>query len=334
MDKKINVVYASDNQFAEIMGVSLLSLYDNNKEFEEINVYILDSGICDDNIEKIDAVACQYKRSQPVYLKAINVAEKLGMNVELDRGSFSQYARLFVSSQLPKELTKVLYLDCDIIINRSLYELWNINMNGNTIGALKDAFSKYYRKNIDLEDNDVMFNSGVMLIDLCLWRKRDTERKLLDFIVNHKGKIQQGDQGALNAILSKETFVLSPVYNSITNFYDFNYEEMLVYRKPVDFYSKQEVETAVENPVIIHFTSGFMSERPWNIGCTHRYVGKWMEYKRKSPWADAPLRTPKKVSGLKGIYIKLTKFMPRKLVISISGLLQAYGRPLLNRFIK
>ena len=31
-----------------------------------------------------------------------------------------------------------------------------------------DAFSKHYRANIDLEENDIMFNSGVMLIDILI----------------------------------------------------------------------------------------------------------------------------------------------------------------------
>ena len=45
MDKKLQIVYAADDQFAEILGVSLTSLYENNKNMEEIHVYILDSNI-------------------------------------------------------------------------------------------------------------------------------------------------------------------------------------------------------------------------------------------------------------------------------------------------
>lgn len=41
MDKKLHVVYASDDHFAEILGVSLTSLYENNRNMEQIHVYIL-----------------------------------------------------------------------------------------------------------------------------------------------------------------------------------------------------------------------------------------------------------------------------------------------------
>ena len=42
---KISVVYSSDNKFAEILGVSLVSLYENNTNFSNIDVYVISSYI-------------------------------------------------------------------------------------------------------------------------------------------------------------------------------------------------------------------------------------------------------------------------------------------------
>ena len=327
--EKAYIVYASDDRFAEILGVSLVSLYDNNPEFQEIFVYILDSGISEENRRKLDSIAAQYGRAALQYIKAVNISEQLSMQVNLDRGSTSQYARLFVSSVLSSDIHRVLYLDCDIIINQSIRELWCMDLQGNIIGALGDAFSKQYRKNIDLEPHDVMFNSGVMLIDLDLWRRDNVEQKLLAFIKKKNGNIQQGDQGALNAILSRQTYCFEPRFNSVTIFYDFTYEEMLAYRKPVDFYSKEEVAKAIEDPVLIHFTTSFLSRRPWYDGCQHKYAGRWKTYKDKSPWKDAPNWAFQEPSGAKGLYIRLTSKLPRKAVIWFSSLLQVYGRPFL-----
>ena len=326
-----HIVYATDDNFAEILGVSLVSLYENSKDVDDIIVYVLDSGISDENIEKLKSLPKKYSRSDLSFIKATDISKELSMNVNLDRGSLSQYARLFVSSVLPAKLDRVLYLDCDIIINKSISELWNLDIKGKTIAALKDAFSKQYRKNIDLEPDDIMFNSGVMLIDLDKWRRENIESKLLEFIRKKNGKIQQGDQGALNAILSKETFCLEPRFNSVTIFYDFSYEEMMVYRKPVDFYPREEIELAVREPSIIHYTTSFLSTRPWYEDCEHRYVAEWFKYKDISPWSDKPLWTEKKKNGIKGLYVSLCNKMPRKLMIGFSGILQAYGRPLVYR---
>lgn len=116
-----HIVYASDDRFAEILGVSLVSLYENSKDMENIIVYILDSGITDWNKKKLVSVCKSYNRSDVIFIPGKNISEKLSMNVAVDRGSLSQYARLFVSSDLPQELSRVLYLDCDTVV-KSLLE--------------------------------------------------------------------------------------------------------------------------------------------------------------------------------------------------------------------
>lgn len=327
IDDKMHVVYASDDGFAEIMGVSIVSLYENNRDMSEVAVYILDSGISEENKVRLNSISEKYSRPLPVWIKATNISDKLNMKVEVDRGSLSQYARLFVSSVLPAELERVLYLDCDIIINRSLSGLWTLDMKGKTIAALKDAFSVKYRPNIGLKGKDIMFNSGVMLIDLKKWKAQKVEDRLLKFIADRRGVIQQGDQGALNAVLSHDTYCFDPCYNSQTVFYDFSYKEMMIYRDPPEYYSEQEIKNAVENPAVIHYTTSFMSERPWIRGCRHRYTNKWLHYKKLSPWVDKPLWEPKKQSGVKKLYTGFIKAMPRGFAVWLSGMLHRYGRP-------
>ncbi len=329
-ESAVQIVYASDDRFAEIMGVSIVSLFENNKNIDEINVYILDSCIANNNKEKIELVCQSYKRQNPIWIQAKDISQELNMEVALDRGSLSQYARLFVSSVLPEHLNRVLYLDCDIIINQSIEELWNLDMKGKTIAALMDAFSKHYRSNIGLAPNDVMFNSGVMLIDLNRWREQKVEEKLLRFIIDRKGKIQQGDQGALNGVLSHDTFCFEPRFNSVTIFHDFTYDEMLIYRKPPSFYDEKQIIRAVNTPLVIHFTTSFLSDRPWIKGCKHRYVDEWMRYKEMSPWFNMELyKDNRSIWEKKGLAIY--KLLPDKVSVYIAGLVQAYIRPFINR---
>lgn len=325
-----HIVYASDDKFAEILGVSMVSLYENSKDMDDIVVYLLDSGITDENKQKLLSVCKSYRRSDVIFIPAKNISEKLSMNVAVDRGSLSQYARLFVSSDLPQELSRVLYLDCDIIVKKSIRELWNLDLQGKTIGALMDAFSKHYRANIDLEPDDIMFNSGVMLINLKKWRRDNVEDRLLKFIAAKNGRIQQGDQGALNAVLSRETYCFEPRFNSVTIFYDFTYEEMLIYRKPPKFYSEEKVNEAVENPSVIHFTTSFLSKRAWMKGCKHRYADEWLKYKKTSPWKDEPLWEDNRLQWQQ-TGARLIKKLPRGMAIGLAGLMQAYGRPWMNR---
>lgn len=328
-----HIVYASDDKFAEILGVSIVSLYENSKDMDDIVVYVLDSGIKQENREKLLLVCREYMRTEIQFIPAKDISKKLSMNVTTDRGSLSQYARLFVSSDLPNNLSRVLYLDCDIIVKKSIRELWNLDLHQKTIGALMDAFSKYYRVNIDLKENDIMFNSGVMLIDLDKWKKDKVEDKLLKFISKKKGRIQQGDQGALNAVLSHDTYCFEPRFNSVTIFYDFNYREMMIYRRPPRFYTEGQVKEAVENPSIIHFTTSFKSLRAWVKGCKHRYADEWIKYKNMSPWKDNELWDDNRPAW-KQKCLKAYNRLPRWLSVRIAGIMQVYGRPLRNRLIK
>ena len=325
-----HIVYASDNKFAEILGVSIVSLYENSRDMDDIVVYVLDSGIEQDNKNKLLSVCHKYGRTEIIFIPAKNISEKLSITVNTDRGSLSQYARLFISSDLPVELGRVLYLDCDIIIKQTVRELWNIDLHSKTIGALMDAFSKYYRANIGLKEDDIMFNSGVMLIDLSKWRKDRIENKLLNFIIEKNGWIQQGDQGVLNAVLSHDTYCFEPRFNSVTIFYDFSYKEMMIYRRPPKFYTEEQVREAVDNPAIIHFTTSFKSLRPWVKGCRHRYVAEWLNYKNISPWRDTELWSDNRLIWKRG-GLKVYNCMPGWLSIRIAGLMQVYGRPIKNR---
>lgn len=329
-----HIVYASDDRFAEILGVSLVSLYENSQDMDDLVVYVLDSGINEENKNKIEGISKKYHRQLVHWLPAKDINKELSMRVKTDRGSLSQYARLFVSSALPSDIDRVLYLDCDTIIVKNIRELWNLNLHGNTIGALLDAFSSQYRANIDLQKNDVMFNSGVMLIDLARWKEKRIEEQLMKFIQKKNGQIQQGDQGALNAILSRDTYCFEPRFNSVTIFYDFNYNEMMIYRKPPKgFYSKEEIEKAVEDPAIIHFTTSFLSKRPWIIGSQHKYANVWLKYKDASPWKTKSLWSDNGRGG-KGIAIEVLKILPQKTMIRVAGFAQAYGRPWKNRILR
>lgn len=321
-----HVVYGSDNRFAEILGVSIVSLYEKSRDMKDIIVYVLDGGIAFENKQKLKQIAVEYGRSEPVFIIAPDISELLGVSATLDRGSVSQYARFFIAQLLPEAISRVLYLDCDTMFNASLFELWSMDLEGRTVGALMDAFSSKYRANIGLSPNAIMFNSGVMLIDLVRWREHLVEEQLLHFVKNVNGKVQQGDQGVLNAVLSHDVCCFAPRFNAVTIFFDFSYPDMMVYRKPPTFYPQELIDVAVSEPVVVHFTTSFKSVRPWIDGCEHPYAVKWQTYKLLSPWCDTPLWYDTRSKNKKRL-LKIYHVLPKMLGLHVIGGLQAYVRP-------
>lgn len=327
----MNVLYASDDNYAGILGISILSLLENNQSMKEIRVYIINDDISEENCLKIESVFKKYNRPLPIWKKTRCINEVLDMKIYEDRFSQTQFARLFLEEIVEETDNKVLYLDCDVIINDSLDELWNMDLKGKVGAVLADAFSPLYRKNIGLEKDDLMFNSGVMLIDMKKWREECIGHQLWAFIRAYKGKVQQGDQGVLNAVLNRKVCLLEPRYNWITNYSAFSYEDMLTYRKPVNIYSKAEIEEAGNAPCIIHYTSSFMVARPWEEGKEHPYKSVWNKYREMSPWSEG-IYKEKRMKKWKKIYVKLINRMPYRVNLVCSGILQAYVRPMYGRW--
>jgi lipopolysaccharide biosynthesis glycosyltransferase len=129
----MNVIYASDDGYAWLMGVSMVSLFENNRECKEINVYLFGDKIKPENEEKLYLAAKQYDRK----LEIIDV-NKLKLPEKLYSGRYpkSAFSRLFAFDLLPQNIDRVLYLDCDIIVDGNIEELYNQKMENKIIWAL------------------------------------------------------------------------------------------------------------------------------------------------------------------------------------------------------
>lgn len=83
------IVYASDDGFTEILGVSLVSLYKNSQNMDAIHVDILDSRISSLNRSRMEKVARRYHEPMPVWIEARDISKEVGMSAAIGRGSLS-----------------------------------------------------------------------------------------------------------------------------------------------------------------------------------------------------------------------------------------------------
>lgn len=318
----MNIVYASDNNFAEILGISIISLFENNKQCKEINVFILDDGITDDNRQRLLSVGSGFDRK----IEFIPVSDiEIPQSVQSERWSRSAFTRLFLRKLLPEGADRILYLDCDTIIRGELTEVYETDMEDCTVAGVRDCVSPMYLKNLWLERDDIYCNSGVLLILTEKWN----EEEFMHFFRSNRS-IKYPDQDIINGVCSRNMKELPLRYNCYTALYDFSYSELIKYRKPSEYYTEKETAEAVSDPVIVHFTTSFLSLRPWVEGSRHPYAGEWSRYKAMSPWAEAPLRKDNR-SAIKRLAVKIFKAMPRSLSVSIAGVLHAYLVPMLRR---
>ncbi|MCD7804173.1 MAG: hypothetical protein LUH03_03340 [Oscillospiraceae bacterium] len=213
-------------------------------------------------------------------------------------------------------------MDCDLLIRDDLFELYNTDISNYSAAGVSDYLSTYYRTSFGMKKDDIYINSGVMLINLKYWRDEQLSDKFLQFSESQGNKLPYAEQGMVNGVLTSTIKLLPLQYNSYTAIFDFNYDELLRYRKPKNYYSREQVEEAKNSPTIVHFTTSFASLRPWVEGSKHPYDSEWLKYKAISPWADEPLRKDNR-SKKKKIFLSIFNFLPRRVAVNLAGLLHS-----------
>ena len=322
----MNVVYASDNNFAEIMGVSMLSLFENNKDVDEINVYVFDSAIEDENRLKLTSLAKQYLR-RITFISTKDIVTKLNC-IKQDRGGASQFARLFLSKLLPESCERILYIDCDTIIRHSLKNFYCTDFEGFVICGVMDCISKQHRARLGLGEDSLYINSGMLLVNMRAWRERCVDDNIESVINQFNGRVPYADQGIINLALQGEIKSVHPRYNCISVYTAFSFNDLLEYRQPSACLSSTEIEDAKKDPTIAHFVTLFCISRPWFQGAKGPFFDEWKSYKRMSPWKDAPERPVQK-----GKFQKLGaffyKYAPKNISLTLLGFLHARVKPMI-----
>ena len=282
----MNIIYSSDDNYARHVGVSIMSLYEHNRDADEIRVFLIDDEISEENHQNLNAIARQYGR-EIIYIPFASFKKRLQLNNKWEL-PISAYARLFIAEMVPHNVDRILYLDCDTVICDSLDGLWNTDLHGNTIGAVEDVASCVFWKETGIETQFRYFCSGIILIDLKKWREADTQNRLLAYLDSRNGIVRHHDQTILNGVFWNDCLMLHPRYDALTPTFIMSYQNLKAYFRLWDkYYSKREIDESVQNPAIIHFTSSNVG-RPWE-NSRHPKAKVYQEYWRKSPWRDLPM---------------------------------------------
>ena len=280
----INVVYAADERFAEILSVSMESLLTHNKN---VTVWILNNGIKEESVEKLKRQAERHNSTihfMPLKKLEHYAGRELSCQSKI---SLTAYFRLFMPQILPLSVEKLLYLDCDTMVRKDLTDLWERKFDG--CAAVAEPTAPLMKEKIELKKSDYYFNSGVLLVDLKKWREEKIMEKFVDYMEEMDGDISFEDQGVINHVLKNEISILPFKYNVTTQFFDFGFDGFSMMKKDEVRYEREEVEAGLEDSTIVHFTNSFASERPWVKGCEHKYVNEWREYKDRTEWSDSAL---------------------------------------------
>ena len=313
---ELNILYLTDNNYATFAGVSMTSLFINNKDISKITVYIIDDNISSENKHKMVDTAKKYQRDI-VFMdltKGVQILKE--MHIPKYRNSYTTYLKLFAFDLLPYYVHRIFFIDSDTVIVGSLKEMISIDMQDYMIGAVQDGISQAYKTALGYASDDRWYNMGVMLVDVDKWKQYNAQEKILQQLQIRQGYIAV-DQDLLNITQHGNIMTLNPKFNSTPHHYVFSDKHFRRAFEPGGFYDEQTLKDAETDVRIRHFER-FMGESAWHKNTVHPYAHLFDQYLKESLWFDYE-KTESKLTSVLKIERFLYRILPANIFVYIYG---------------
>lgn len=154
---------------------------------------------------------------------------------------------------LPGDVTRLIYLDCDILVRQPLGELWMFDLKDAVLAGAEDWGVWRWRKqkHFFFPFDRPYINAGVLLVDLEKWRVQKCGERCLAYMRKPDYPVLYEDQDVLNFVLRESIIKLPVKWNTMLCF---SAEELRQWWFPASWLE------ALRNPSLVHFTS---PEKPW-----------------------------------------------------------------------
>ncbi len=280
----INICFTSDDNYAEYMGVAIASILQNKSPEDVINIYVLDGGISDKKKKEIETLS----NIVPFNIEYIRVDENSTKDCPMNKEQHFTIATWYkcLLTLLPEQVDKVIYLDCDLVVNVSLYPLYNQDITNVYFKGVIDVLNQDNTDRLKLKK---YCNAGVLLINLEKWRKDNLKNKFFKYINEHADKIVWADQDVINVVCQTGIEYIDQRWNTQLTDYSGGITD--------DF------RDVGANGYIMHFIS---NKKPWGNKYS-KWSKYWYRYIKRTPWKNKIFRYY--TNKLKWLMSKFFKFI-------------------------
>lgn len=264
------VVLATDENYAAPCGVVMESLLQNTDTPAKFEFFVFESDLGGRTKDRLR-----------------HVAESHGAGIEIrsfDTSRFSQlpqdftadaYTRLYAPREL-QQFSRLLYLDCDLLVQRDAEKLFKVDLEDHTIGAVPNGpapFISDFNRKYGFSEGDNVFNSGVLLINPGRWTEENAGERVVNWVEENKTEIEFPDQEGINIILKDEIRPLNHQWNM----------EARHYREWWMGISEWWPKEAEGRNLIMHYTG---ARKPWRWGTFVPKQRAYYSYLKETPFID------------------------------------------------
>ncbi len=269
----MNVATALNRKYLRYAAVMLWSLCENNPG--PVRVFLLHSELTEDDIRELKDVLRQFEAEIcDIKIDRTLFGDRLPYN---EQWSIETYYRLQLPDLLPPETKRLFYIDVDIIVNKSLRELYAADFQGNDLLATEDScgtktWELYTEKQKEVFQDRYQagfryFNAGFILMNMAQIRKScrfETYQKTME-AWNYQMSAPDQD-------------ILNDVHWEKTGYLDYNQYDLFARIAHNCGISYEHVRDAVS---IVHYAG----DKPWDAGSFHFDIERlWWDYAKKTPY--------------------------------------------------
>lgn len=283
MKERINILIASDSNYAPYYGVMLTSLFDTNRD-SLFDVYFLtDKSLTGKDKEKFEKLTASL--GARLFVLPVNV-DLVKTFPEVAHIKLPAYYHLALANLLPKSVHKVIYMDGDMIINGDIRPLWEVDLSKYACAQVVNCtfFDDDYYNRLEYDKKWSYYNNGVSIYNLDYLREINFSEVAIRYINEHKDKVYWMDQDAENALLYDKMLRL-PI--------EYNFQTLFLHHSDWDNYDetfRKQVLDVASHPVVIHYCGHL---KPWDFRYYKMPYGCiWREVCSRSLWPDAYKKRP------------------------------------------
>lgn len=257
----IHLAIAFDENYLNPFYALVSSVFSNNRT-NTIHIHCIATGISSDLQKEIS----QYVEREKGTIQFYSIEDaRLHDLITMSTWTKAVYYRLYFPMLLQQSISRLLYMDTDTIVLKDLKTLYSSSLDGFPVGAVYDNYVRT-QPLIGIEEENEYFNSGMLLIDLDVWRKEHVSENTIQYLMKFPERIKFVDQCGLNAVLYKRWKKLDRHFN-------------LLYTYIKQDANQEERKRILENTTLLHFTL----QRPWYMLCKNPFRSLYHDYLRKSP---------------------------------------------------
>lgn len=276
----MNICVTVNSRYQRYLYVMLKSLYENNKT-ESITLYVIQRDFTEYDKKMISQLTEQYgNKVDYIWVDEHKYDDMPIYNGGRSNLSLEIYFRLLIPEYLPRSLDRVLMLDVDIVVNKSLQELYHLDFEGHYLAAAPNMCHNFYVKKEWREwygnnrTNWKHYNTGILLWNLKKIRDDFPEEHLFHMAWKIPIKTATFEEELFNVVHGERGIKELPAekWNYISTHEDW-------YEHP-NFYRYSSIGELKNNCYIVHYAA----LNPWQGGAKNESFKLWWEWAKQTPY--------------------------------------------------